>query len=354
MKRPEIISRIVIGAAVLGAVAAPLYLRARTPLLHARMAENGGFRPDFLRATVGVPLHLRLTSDDVVHGFAVGRMNMKSVDILPGKVTDVTLVFDKPGRYTFYCTRWCGLGHWRMRGTIEVRGAGPGADPAGVREAAGPQRPLYATLGLDIDAPHEAPLAPAVRPSAAEGRRLAAGAPIGDFLDPAYYRSHSPYETWRQLRRKPFFSTLDDRQVWNLVAFVWRANTSPAGLANGRKLFAKNCAACHGETGGGDGVFARELAARGKASTPAMTGAKTMRRQAPANFADARRMLGASPALLQGKIVRGGMGTGMPSWGPIFTDNQTWNLTAYLYSIAFHDPKNGGPDGEKAEETAGQ
>jgi len=26
-------------------------------------------------------------------------------------------------------------------------------------------------------------------------------------------------------------------------------------------------------------------------------------------------MLGASPALLHGKIVRGGMGTGMPYWG---------------------------------------
>jgi mono/diheme cytochrome c family protein len=29
------------------------------------------------------------------------------------------------------------------------------------------------------------------------------------------------------------------------------------------------------------------------------------------------------------------MGTGMPYWGPIFTDEQTWALVAYLYSIQF-------------------
>lgn len=27
--------------------------------------------------------------------------------------------------------------------------------------------------------------------------------------------------------------------------------------------------------------------------------------------------------MLQGKILRGGMGTGMPYWGPIFTEEQT-------------------------------
>jgi cytochrome c oxidase subunit 2 len=69
-----------------------------------------------------VPLELHLTSDDVVHGFAVGKLDLPPVDILPGKVTDVELLFDEPGTYTFYCTRWCGLNHWRMRGTIDVAG----------------------------------------------------------------------------------------------------------------------------------------------------------------------------------------------------------------------------------------
>jgi mono/diheme cytochrome c family protein len=46
-------------------------------------------------------------------------------------------------------------------------------------------------------------------------------------------------------------------------------------------------------------------------------------------------ILGASPALLQGKILRGGMGTGMPMWGSIFTEEQIWDLVAYIYSLHF-------------------
>jgi len=75
-------------------------------------------------------------------------------------------------------------------------------------------------------------------------------------------------------------------------------------------------------------VMADRIAARG------FGGSNRGLRQ-PAAFTDARRMLGASPALLQGKILRGGMGTGMPSWGPIFTDAQTWALVDYLWTFQF-------------------
>ena len=66
-----------------------------------------------------------------------------------------------------------------------------------------------------------------------------------------------------------------------------------------------------------------------------MEGAMDMVMQNPVDFIDPRRMLGASPALLHGKILRGGMGTGMPMWGSIFTEQQTWDLVAYLYSFQF-------------------
>jgi mono/diheme cytochrome c family protein len=46
-------------------------------------------------------------------------------------------------------------------------------------------------------------------------------------------------------------------------------------------------------------------------------------------------MLGASSALLQGKILRGGMGSGMPYWGPILTEAQMWALTDYLWTFQF-------------------
>src|SRR5574341_355319 len=191
MTRSELLSRILITAAVLGAVGAPLFFWARIPLVHARIAENGGWNPDVIQAKVGVPLHLSLTSDDVVHGFTVGQMDMSSVDVLPGKVTNIVLTFSQPGTYTFYCTRWCGLNHWRMRGKIEVSGPDLGSAPV--------VQPLYVTLGLDIDAPHNAPVVPTVRPSAINGQYLATGFPISQLTRPDYYRAHSPYQLFEDL-----------------------------------------------------------------------------------------------------------------------------------------------------------
>jgi hypothetical protein len=57
----------------------------------------------------------------------------------------------------------------------------------------------------------------------------------------------------------------------------------------------------------------------------------------PADFTDRSTMLGASSALLQGKILRGGMGTGMPYWGPILTEAQMWALTDFLWTFQFEE-----------------
>src|SRR4030066_1411988 len=117
---------------------------SQATVVHARMAETGGWTPENLSVTVGEPLHLRLTSDDVTHSFAIGQSDQPQVDVLPGEMTEVTLVFDRPGKYTFYCTRWCSVNHWRMRGVIEVTDLQTGeAENAG--EAA--DSPLYITLG---------------------------------------------------------------------------------------------------------------------------------------------------------------------------------------------------------------
>ncbi|MBI2758901.1 MAG: c-type cytochrome [Chloroflexi bacterium] len=325
MKRLELLSRILITAAIAGAVGTPLYFWSRTPLIHARIAENGGWTPDVIRANVGEPLRMKLTSDDVVHGFAVGQMDMQSVDVLPGKVTDLTLIFDKTGIYTFYCTRWCGLNHWRMRGTIEVSGSSSGLEPASV--------PMYVTLGLDIDAPHDAPTIPVQKPSALRGQSFSTQLPITNSTN--YYRANSPYQVFDELSN----TSLTETQRWDVAAYVWQSNTTAESLVNGQRLYAQNCAACHGENGAGDGVFADDLAAAGESSMQTMAGADNMTMQPPVDFTDPTRMLGASPALLQGKILRGGMGTGMPMWGSIFTEEQIWDLIAYLYSFQFEYQK---------------
>jgi mono/diheme cytochrome c family protein/plastocyanin len=329
MKRTKLLSRTLIFLGVVLAVAMPLYFWNRTPLVHAQMADDGGWNPDIIRAEAGKPLHLKLTSDDVMHGFAIGQMDMDAGDVEPGKVTDLTLTFDKPGIYTFYCTRWCGLNHWRMRGTIEV--SGPSSDTADAPTSI----PLYVTLGLDIDAPHESPVIPSTRPSAINGQQLAVNLDIAQISTPDFYESNSPYQAFEEFDSL----SLSDSEKWEVVSAIWKSNTSAALLSNGKKLFAQNCSACHGENGAGDGVFADDLAAASEASMQTMNGSMDMSMQTPVDFTDPRRMLGASPALLQGKILRGGMGTGMPMWGSIFTEEQIWDLIAYIYSFQFEHEK---------------
>ncbi|MCK6583891.1 MAG: c-type cytochrome [Anaerolineales bacterium] len=329
MKRSELFSRILIIVGILLAIGAPLYFWKSTPLIHARMAEDGGWSPDVIQAEVGKPLHLKFTSDDVVHGFAVGQMDMPSVDLPPGKVTEVTLIFDKPGTYTYYCTRWCGLNHWRMRGTIEVTGASTSPESFDQTQAEPVSVPLYVSLDLDIDAPHDAPVIPQQKPSSIRGKQLMINSPNPQSSN--YYRAHSPYQAFTDLST----ASLTDPQRWDVVAYLWQSNTTEESLANGQQLYAQNCAACHGENGAGDGVFADDLAQAGEVSMQSMSGAMDMVMQTPVDFTDPKRMLGASPALLQGKILRGGMGTGMPMWGSIFTDQQIWDLIAYIYSFQF-------------------
>src|SRR3990167_1466737 len=100
---------------------------------------------------------------------------------------------------------------------------------------------------------------------------------------------------WRSLRAEPFMTSLSDDDVWDLVAFAWESNTSPEAIGEGGKSYAANCAACHGEQGGGDGVMAEALVKQ-------LSTGMGHEAQAPASFIDAASMLGASPALLQGKI----------------------------------------------------
>lgn len=60
--------------------------------------------------------------------------------------------------------------------------------------------------------------------------------------------------------------------------------------------------------------------------------------QAPPDWQDPAVLLGASPALLHGKLLRGGMGTGMPMWGALYTDAELWNMVAYLYTLQMDYP----------------
>ena len=329
--KKEFFARSILGLALVFAILIPvaaswLPVRGATGIfvdIHARMPEDGGWIPGNITAVAGRPLHLRFTSDDVLHGFAIGQSDQPAVDVKPGEMTEITLTFDTPGTYTFYCTHWCGPNHWRMRGVIEV--TGPGA-PA-VTAAA----PLYVVLGIDLDAPHLADVVPMKKPSAVRGAVLDVSIPV-QYLTRDYYLAHSPAALWHSLREETAMPNRTDQDVWDLVALVWQSNTTPETLKEGGDLFLKFAAAAHGADGSGNGVLGTPAPQPDSFSGHAL--------QSPADFTDARRMLGASPALLQGKMIRGGMGTGMPSWGAIFTGKQTWAMVDYLWTFQFEYSKS--------------
>ena len=289
--------------------------------IRGRTAEQGGWTPSHLAAQVGEPLELRLTSDDVVHGFAVGRHDAPEVEVAPGKWVTTSLVFDQPGTYTFYCTRWCGPGHWRMRGTIEVSG-----DPEDEYPEASVSFARYIRFGIDIDAPIPADVVPDARPVASRGAEWVDRLPVYALKADTYWR-HSPAELWQRLRDEPAQAELSDMEIWDLVAWIWAQQTTAEALSHAEGLYAREGAAAHGEAGQGDGVMVEDLSPYSYDFRE--DGHRAIR---PPDLTIFAHTLGASPARLEGKMLRGGMGTGMPAYGAIYTPEEIEALVAYLYT----------------------
>lgn len=286
----------------------------------ARVPEQGGFTPDRMTFQQGEEVRFRLSSPDVVHGFTIPGLGVNVDEIYPGTVVEVDVALDKPGRYAFACTRWCGVDHWRMRGVIEVEGAN-----GAILSAEHP--PLYQQLGVDIDAVlHEAHDVPRRRPSASEGRSLDVVMPT-QLSTSDKRRTVSPADAFRYLRDDPANARLTDDDAWNLVALALLEDTKPEALARAKTLYERDCAACHGVDGKGDGVAGTNLPGMQKMD-PAMP-------SGPADFTDAAMMLAASNVRLQGKLIRGGMGTGMPEFGSLYTDEELWAMITYLRTFLF-------------------
>jgi mono/diheme cytochrome c family protein/plastocyanin len=304
--------------------------------LVARMPEGGGWAPDYLKVNKGDWVRLRLHGQDVVHGFAIGKLPLEPVTVKPGEVAEVEFSTDQAGEFTYYCNVWCSPNHWRMRGVLEV--VDPAGGPAGSQKTESQRQ--FEALKLDVDAPHDAAFVPVGRPDASRGAEVARQTELdlGTWASREQLLGQSPSAVFERLRREQ--PALSDDQVWDLVAYAWRQVTTPEALALGRKLYTRNCAACHGETGAGDGPGGKALvAARHQASAATMQESAGRDMAAmdkpPANFRDARTMLGGTSWIYYGKLMRGGMGTGMPYFGPIFTDAEAWAVIDYLWTFQF-------------------
>ena len=91
--------------------------------------------------------------------------------------------------------------------------------------------------------------------------------------------------------------------------------TRPVDLAAGRRLYARNCASCHGDQGMGNGPGAAGMI------------------PAPPAVGSAEQMHDVSPALMYRVVTVGIAGTPMISWSNTLTSDERWDIVAYLTSL---------------------
>jgi cytochrome c oxidase subunit 2 len=66
-----------------------------------------------LKIPVGKPVVLRMTSPDVIHAVQLAEYRVKE-DVMPGRVSFLWFVADKPAKSVVTCTMYCGMAHSRM------------------------------------------------------------------------------------------------------------------------------------------------------------------------------------------------------------------------------------------------
>jgi mono/diheme cytochrome c family protein len=101
-----------------------------------------------------------------------------------------------------------------------------------------------------------------------------------------------------------------------LIAGSFGVNTSVKGQpsgnpAQGKGIYLKNCAHCHGRRGEGLGP-----------------------RSALPNFSDPKYMTRKKDQELFDKVTRGGRGTGMPAFEKTLNERERWNVVAYIRTLS--------------------
>lgn len=78
-----------------------------------RYPETGAVTANEIHIPAGEPVRIELTTDDVIHSFWVPRLQVK-VDTVNGRVNEMWIEADEPGRYRGQCAEFCGLQHANM------------------------------------------------------------------------------------------------------------------------------------------------------------------------------------------------------------------------------------------------
>ncbi|MCT4641094.1 MAG: cytochrome c oxidase subunit II [Bacteriovoracaceae bacterium] len=74
---------------------------------------------DVMYVPINTPVHLDMTSTDVLHSFFVPSFRIKR-DTVPGMRTKLNFTATKLGDFQIFCAEFCGTAHSKMRGIVRV------------------------------------------------------------------------------------------------------------------------------------------------------------------------------------------------------------------------------------------
>lgn len=83
------------------------------------VGQQYSFTPQCLLVPADMPVTLRATSADVVHGFLIDGTNLNAM-LIPGYVSTMRLRFEEPGERLMPCHEFCGVGHQGMWGRVRI------------------------------------------------------------------------------------------------------------------------------------------------------------------------------------------------------------------------------------------
>lgn len=72
-----------------------------------------------IKVPIDTPIVIELTSTDVIHNFYLPNFRVK-VDAVPGHINRMWFQARSPGQFEIACSQNCGVGHYKMRGTLTV------------------------------------------------------------------------------------------------------------------------------------------------------------------------------------------------------------------------------------------
>ncbi len=143
--------------------------------------------------------------------------------------------------------------------------------------------------------------------------------PIEPIGKPELSRQSSPAAWFKVISRgnmerfMPAFTSLTDRERWDVVAYLYDLSATQESITQGAALYQANCVKCHGANGDGNGP-----AAAGKMP----------------DFTDQESMAGKSAAELF-QAISSGVSPGMEGYAGALAEDERWALTDYLRSLTF-------------------